>query len=284
LLHDELWKAGIECYVLAPTKIKRSEKDKKDKTDKKDCKRLLELLRGHFLAGNELPTVGVPTLEQRDDRELTRCRLDVAGELQRVKTKIKALLKRCDEHKPDGMKRSQWLKDLASGKLKRLRNGAQATLESLERRAEALKKEIDTLNLKIEELSQEQRHQESVKQLTKMQGVGILSAMVFLAEMGSVGRFRNRRQVAAYVGVIPSCNESGQREDRKGHITRQGSSHLRRVLCQCVWTRIRTDREEIKVYDRLKAKNPKKKKIAVVALMRRLAIKMWHTAVAAKTA
>jgi transposase len=284
LLHDELIEAGIECFVLAPTKIKRSEKDKKDKTDKKDSQRLLELLRGHFLAGNELPVVQVPTLQQRDDRELLRCRLGVSADLQKVKTQIKALLKRNAEHKPAEMKRSKWLQELASGKIGRLRNGAHEALKSLERRAEALEKEKEILGQKIMELANEERHREPVKALTKLKGVAILSAMVFLTEMGSVRRFRNRRTVAAYVGVIPSCNESGEVQDRKGHITRQGSSHLRRVLCQCVWARIRTDPETIEIYERLKAKNPKKKKIAVVALMRRLVIRMWHAAVAATAA
>jgi hypothetical protein len=35
-LWDELREAGIECHVLAPTKIKRSQKDRKAKTDAKD--------------------------------------------------------------------------------------------------------------------------------------------------------------------------------------------------------------------------------------------------------
>jgi transposase len=284
LLHDELVNAGIECYVLAPTKIKRSEKDKRDKTDKKDCKRLLELLRGHFLAGNELPVVRVPNLQQRDDRELMRCRLDVAVELQSVKNKIKALLKRNAVQKPKEIRPAKWLKEVASGRSGKLLNGAQTTLESLVRRAEALQKEIGILDGKIEELADQERHRKPVSELRKLKGVGILSAMVFLAEMGTLTRFSNRRKVAAYIGLIPTCAESGSIQDRKGHITRQGSSRLRRILCQCVWTRIRTDPEEIKVYERLKEKNPKKKKIAVVALMRRLAIRMWHRAIAATAA
>ena len=37
------------------------------------------------------------------------------------------------------------------------------------------------------------------------------------------------------------------------------------------------------VYERIKAKNPKKKKVAVVAAMRRLAVRMWYRACAAET-
>jgi len=103
-----------------------------------------------------------------------------------------------------------------------------------------------------------------------------LTAIVFLTELGDLSRFANRRQIAAYLGLAPSSNESGERSDRKGHITHQGSSRVRKVLCQATWARVRYHEEEKIIYERIKAKNPKKKKIAVVASMRRLAVRMWH--------
>ena len=83
------------------------------------------------------------------------------------------------------------------------------------------------------------------------------------------------------MGLIPSSDESGEESDRKGHITRQGPSRLRKALCQAAWSRARTDERERAVHARVCAKNPKHKKIATVALMRRLAIRMWHTALRA---
>jgi transposase len=74
-LYDQLTEAGIECHVLAPTKIARSPKQKRNKGDGKDATQLLELLRAHVLAGNTLPDVCVPDLQTRDDRELVRARL-----------------------------------------------------------------------------------------------------------------------------------------------------------------------------------------------------------------
>ena len=120
------------------------------------------------------------------------------------------------------------------------------------------------------------RYLEAVPELARLSGVGVLTALVFLTEMGDLRRFANRRQVAAYLGLAPSCFESGRTNDRKGHITRQGSSRVRRVLCQASWASVRFDARENAVYTRIVAKNPKKKKIAVVAAMRRLAVRMWH--------
>jgi hypothetical protein len=100
--------------------------------------------------------------------------------------------------------------------------------------------------------------------------------MVFLTEVGDLQRFANRRQVASYLGLAPTSYESGQADDRKGHISRQGSPRVRKILCQASWVRVRYDPEDKAAYERIKARNPKKTKIAIVAGMRRLGIRMWH--------
>lgn len=107
-------------------------------------------------------------------------------------------------------------------------------------------------------------------------GVRMLTAMVFLTERGDLSRFSNRKQVGAYLGLAPSSDETGQGADRKGHITHQGPWRVRKALCQATWTRIRTDLEEKAAYRRVAAKNPNPKKIAVVAAMRRLGVRLWR--------
>ena len=70
MLCDQLRAAGIECHVLAPTKIERSSKQKRNKNDDGDAERLLDIIRGHVLAGTKLPAgVWVPDMQTRDDRE-----------------------------------------------------------------------------------------------------------------------------------------------------------------------------------------------------------------------
>jgi len=78
------------------------------------------------------------------------------------------------------------------------------------------------------------------------------------------------------VGLTPTSHESGQQADRKGHISRQGPPRLRKVLCQASWVHIVHDDRAKRMYQRLVSGNPKKKKIALVAIMRRLAVRMWH--------
>jgi len=282
-LYDELIEAGVECHVLAPTKIARSQRQASQKTDEKDAQQLLELLRAHVLAGNALPDVWIPDATTRDDRELVRTRLDVAEKITRVKSQIQSLLKRNhvrrDAASGQGWTRlfRSWLKhtlcELATSPLG---SRSQATLLSLLRQLDFLEEEEKRLDVEVHALAGESRYEAAFEEMTDLCGVGLLTAMVFLTELGDLSRFANRRQLAAYLGLAPRSFESGNANDRKGHITRQGSSRVRKMLCQATWSRVRWDPEEKEAYDRIVAKNPKKKKIAVTASMRRLAVRMWH--------
>jgi transposase len=284
-LYDELTAAGFECHVLAPTKMARSPQQRKCKTDEKDAEDILQLLRGHVLAGNPLPTVWIPDVQTRDDRELVRARLDVAEKAGAVKVQIRSLLKR---HRllPEGLKctwsqkASGWLRMVTRDPAVGL--GVRGTLASLLRQWEFLQEEIDRLDEALESLARSSRYARAIGELVKLQGVGLLTALVFLTEIGDVGRFANRRQISAYLGLVPRSYESGAADDRKGHITRQGSSRVRRVLCQAVWARVREERVDHATYQRLVQRNPKHKKIAVVAIMRRLGVRMWHQAQTAR--
>jgi transposase len=284
-LHDDLRQAGIECFVLAPTRIARSSKHRSSKNDGRDANQLLELLRGHVLAGNDLPAVWVPDAQTRDDRELVRMRLTAGDQLTTLKNQVQSLLKRNEVRRPEilgkGWTRGYhvWLSDLMCGKAKGLGTGGQAALGSLLRRIQSLETEIKQLDGSIVVLSQEDRYASAARALDAIKGVGVLTAMVFLTELGDVSRFSNRRQLAAYLGLVPSSDESGDRDNHKGHITRQGSRRVRKVLCQSTWSIVGRKTEFRQAYDRIVEKNPRRKKIAVVAVMRRLAILMWHRAV-----
>lgn len=283
-LYDELRAAGIECHVLAPTRIARSPRQARGKNDGRDAFQLLELLRAHVLAGNGLPTVWVPDVQTRDDRELIRMRLDVADKRIVIKNQIRNLLKRHEMRRPAGSGRGWtqaywgWLEGLAQGRLEGLGIGGQAALSSLLRQVKTIEEELRILDEQVRALSGSERYAQTVKGMTTIKGVGILSALVFLAELGDLGRFSNRRQLAAYLGLVPTSHESGERDDCKGHITRQGPGRVRKVLCQSTWALIRTDPQFKAGFEALVQRNPQHRKIAVVAIMRRLAILMWHRA------
>jgi transposase len=278
--------SGIECHVLAPTLMERSAKHTKGKTDERDAERVLHLLRAWLLAGNPLPAVWIPDVQTRDDREMVRMRLEVADKLTRCKNQIRCLLKRNNAcaapMKPWTGDYDVWLDHQAKSVLS---YGAGVALSSLLRPLEQAESEREVLSGELVKRSQSDRYSRQAKALMEqLGGVGIVTAMVFLTEIGDVKRFSSRQQAGSYLGLTPSCFESGEADDRKGHITRQGPGRVRKVLNQAVWSRIRTDQQAKAKYERIAEKNPKHKKKAVVALMRELGIAMWHKAVDALAA
>jgi transposase len=296
-LYDRLTDAGIECHVLAPTHLPRSVHQRKNKTDDKDAQMLLDEVRAFVLAGRSLPAVWVPDPQTRCDREVVRRRLEQGEQRTRIKNQIRNLLKRYQCPFPgwftktgEWSKRSlSWLQELAGreASVKRksppeslvtLDQWVQVTLGTLVDLYEAMSRQVKVLDEAIMKLARTQRYWRSFRKLSALDGVGTLTAMTFLTELGDMDRFANRRQLASYLGLAPSAFESGQRDDRKGHITRQGPARVRHVLCQASWASLRCSSESKVQYERIKGESSKRSKVAIVALMRKLAIKMWHVA------
>lgn len=282
-LADQLTDEGIECHVLSPAHLPKTAKSAKQKTDPHDAEMILKQVRGYVLAGNDLPIVWTPPQRLRDDRELVRARVDVADEITRVKLKIGSMLKRY-ELTIQSPTKTKWTKafcqhirdhvipdlDLAVGTKLRL----------LLDRLDLYRAEQTELDKALKKLSQTDRYKHACRELRSIPGVGLLVAMTFLTEMGDLTRFRNRRQIAAYIGLCPASYESGEKNDRKGRITRQGPARLRKILCQAAWVSVIRCEQAATAYHRIRQNQKKRTKKALVALMRKLSIKMWHVALA----
>src|SRR5438128_228886 len=280
VLSDEAEGLGMKCWVLAPTKMEKSVEQRKHKNDDRDADDVLEKLRGHVLAGNRLPTVWVPDQQTRDDRELVRARVELGEKQTQVKSQIQMLLKRHGVEKASGLgagwtvRYRRWLQALTESEP--LGRGGRQAVGSLLGQPGFMKGEIERMQQPVERLADEPRHKPIVDELRQECGVGLLTAMVYRTEIGYAGRFRRGRQTGKYVGLTPTSYESGEQNDRKGHISRQGPPRLRKMLCQASWSQVCHDVSAKRIYQQLVSRNPKKKKIAIVAVMRRLAVRLWH--------
>jgi len=280
ILRDEAEARGNQCCVLAPTKMEKSVEQRKHKNDDRDAVDVLEKIRAHVLAGNRLPTVWVPDPQMRDDRELVRARVELVEKRTRLKSQVQMLVKRQGLEKPSGcgsgwsLQHRRWLEALT--KSDALGSGARTALTSLLRQLQFIEEEIERIEKPLLQLASQARHQPIIEELTLEPGVGVMTAMVYRTEIGYAGRFRRSRQVGKFVGLTPTSHESGQQNDRKGHISRQGPARLRKMLCQASWVHVNHDADAKRIYQQLVSRNPKKKKIAIVAVMRRLAVRLWH--------
>jgi transposase len=75
----------------------------------------------------------------------------------------------------------------------------------------------------------------TVTALMALRGLDLVSAAIFLAEIGDLTRFATARELMGYLGLVPSEHSTGDRVKRSG-ITKAGNARARRVLVECAWS------------------------------------------------
>ena len=108
--------------------------------------------------------------------------------------------------------------------------------------------------------------------MTTLPGVGQFTALVMLAEIGDVSRFGSARKLASWAGLTPTVRGS-DRTVRHGHISKQGSAWLRWVLNQAAQTAKRSPEFAASYATIAKRRG---KKIATIAIARKLLTRAWH--------
>jgi transposase len=107
----------------------------------------------------------------------------------------------------------------------------QLTLDFLRMEVDLRRSSLKILDERISRRVEDADVKQKVVALRAFRGVGNLTALCTIAELGDPKRFRCGQQVASYCGLIPSEDSSGQRVKR-GAITRSGNARLRRLLVE----------------------------------------------------
>jgi transposase len=132
-----------------------------------------------------------------------------------------------------------------------------------------LNKQVAWLDSRLEHLA---KTDETVARLCSAPSVGPVTAAAFASTIDEPQRFSGAHQAEAYLGLVPSEMSSGERQ-RKGGITKAGNGRMRSLLVQVALSilRLRSPRTEVlrAWAERIAARRGKK--IAVVALARRMA-------------
>jgi len=251
---------NFELWIGDATEIARK-RERKQKTDRQDAQHILQLLMEH-----RFPKIWVPSWENRDLRQLLWHR----HRMVQMRTRIMNQLQAVALNEGLRCKKRLW------------RQHGREQLESFRlapwasRRREDLLELLDRLNPTIAELSQsidqEAEKFPEVRWLMTHPGVGPLTALAFVLIIGRADRFQCGKQIAAYLGLVPLEDSSGNRR-RLGHITKQGSSMLRFLLVEAAQVTVRSLPEWRGKYFHLMMRRGRK--IAKVAMARRLAIRLY---------
>jgi transposase len=272
---------GYEALVVDPASIPVERKSRRAKTDRLDAIRLVSALRA-WLRGerDRMKVVRVPAVDAEGARHLVRDRGTLQKEIGQHRDRLRKLLGTV----------GCWgsLEGDLKGRLERgevTGYGGRALPAWLQER---LVRECARLKLVEEQLAQLEKTlptqlpeavQQRMVQLMQLKAIGRVGAQRLLLEL-FWRQFANRREVGACVGLVPQPYDSGESRVDQG-ISKAGNRRVRALLIEMAWMWLRWQpRSELAHWfaqrTRGTGSNKRNKRIAIVAVARRLAILLWR--------
>jgi transposase len=259
-----LWSAGMECIVVNPADIPGTDKDRRSKTDPVDARKL-----ALHLAAGLLQAIHIPSEKLQKQRSLIRFRKKLWGDLVRSKNRLKSELLFQGIVIPKQYDNKHWSHNF---------------LHWIEQQAMQDEELKDTLLLMLEEvkslrlllLKAERKLRElmwtgdfKVKSelLRSIPGVGPLTAMLFLLEVGDVHRFKSFDALNRFIGFCPDSHSSGESQRHSG-VSMRRHNQLRSMLVEAAWQLIRSDAAMLDHYRQLTTRM--KGQDAIIRIARKL--------------
>lgn len=266
-LARELTARGMTCYVIAPQQL--DERHQRVKTDGRDASALVGRL-DRFVHGNDqaLAVVRVPTPEEEQRRSQARLRQALQRHRQRLEAQGRGyLLYYGLRVRGRWWRTATWTRSTAQwpGHLVALLSPLREVLLATDQQLRVTSQAVSA----------------AAPQPLPV-GVGALTAALLEREVCDWRRFGNRREVGSYCGLCPSENSSGARR-RQGSITKHGHRQMRALLIELAWRLVRFQpqyravRKWAGVLGAPGASAARRKK-AIVALARQLAVDLWRLA------
>jgi transposase len=242
----------LQCKAIASARLKN---------DKVDAATLAQLLRADLL-----PEAWIAPAETRQLRAMLRHRVQLVRLRTLLRNRVHAVLADHGHGRPEGCWSGPGRAWLASLELPAV---SREVIDDALALIDALQEPIDRLD---QEVGQRARSEPAVKVLTQLPGVGLFTALVLLAEIGDISRFGSARKLAAWAGLTPTVRGS-DRTVRHGHISKQGPTWVRWVLCEAAQTAKRHP-DFAPGYEALARRRGKK--IATTAIARKLLTRAYH--------
>ncbi|MCC2664522.1 MAG: transposase family protein [Geminicoccaceae bacterium] len=284
-LHRLLEANGIESHVVDPASIAVDRRHRRAKTDVIDGEMLLRTLMAWARGERRVCSmVRPPSPDEEDRRRLTRERGTLLKERTQHTNRIKGLLA------GQGIADYDPLRKDRLARLDALRTGDGRPLP--ERLKAEIRREIERVDLVVSQMAMVERERDALVGMTsdpapetaaavlvRLKGIGPeLGSLIWLEAL--YRGFSNRRQIAAYAGLAPSPWQSGG-TDREQGISKSGNRRLRHALVELAWFWLRHQpASALSVWFRARVGQGRGRirRIAIVALARKLLVALWRYA------
>ena len=262
--HNRLSELGINNIVVNPADVPTMLKEKLRKTDAVDCGKLARGLRAGDLQG-----IYIPRAEILEIRSLIRLRNSIVKDTTREKNRIKSLLRFHGIEIPDQFTRhsiGNWSKRFLQwlGEVDMSTEYGRKTLDLHIEQFVRLRQMLLQETRVIRQLSRSEPFAEPLRLLMTVPGIGITTGITLLTEIDNASRFKSAEQLAAYIGLIPMCHSSGEKEGI-GDITVRKHAILRCYLVEAAWIAIRKDPAMTMAYEEYKKRMNGNKAIVKIA-------------------
>jgi len=258
--HRKLLGLGVNNIVINPADVPTTGKEKAGKTDMVDSRKIAKGLRGGFLEG-----IHVFNEAGQDLRSFARMRHIMQRDVRRSKQRIKMYLLYNTIAIPPDLDNENWGKAFESWLEK-----VTFPTQRAKRAFEFLLSNYHFQKQQIRQISKELRayfrkyHKENYYLLRSIPGIGPLSAIAIITELGDINRFANINKLSSYVGLMPLTSNSGETE-RVGGMTYRCNNYLRTIIVEASWQAIRKDPAMLTYYRGHAAKGNGKRAIVKVA-------------------
>ena len=249
-------------YRIGDAKRIRAAETRAQKHDRRDAELMMTLL-----LQDRFPAIWVPSVEQRDTRQLLQHRHKIVGMRRSVKNQLQHLALN------QGLQRKSKLWSKAGQEeltALPLLPWADLRRRELQRMLQELDRQIAPLDGAVQQAA---AASPEAALLMTHPGVGPVTALATVLILGPVSRFARGKQVGSYLGMIPKEHSSGDRRQRLGSISKQGSTLLRSLLVEAAQSAIRCDTELGRQYRRMAHR--KHRSVAKVAIARKLAVRLY---------
>jgi transposase len=283
-LHHLLEAHGVRNHVLDPASLLVNRRAKSAKTDGIDVERMQRAL-GRYLRGemDACSVVRVPSLEEEDAKRLHRERKRLISERVQHVNRIKGLcaLHGIYDYRPLRADRKAQLEGLrtSDGRLlpPRLKAEIWRELQRLELVLQMIADVEAERDAIVKEAAPQHPNADKIKALAELSSIGPEFATRLVGEV-FYRPFANRRQLASFAGIAPSPWASGSVARDQG-ISKAGSSLVRTTMIELAWLWLRYQPgSAISIWfrERVGEQKGRVRRIAIVALARKLLVALWR--------